>query len=248
MRGHALSRLRDGLLSLIYPSDCQLCGGPVDSLDDGVACRACWEDPRITLLFSPDRVCRLCGAPARSGDGPCGACTSLPFSAARSCGEYGGAIEASILFLKSEPHLCPRLRGIIEQTVLDHRERLGADLIIPVPLHPHRRRERGFNQADLIARVISGKVRLPVEEGAVIRTKNTERHRAGLDRLDRERSLSAAFRVAAPRLVKGREVLLVDDLFTTGSTLSAAAGALTDAGAARVKVFTIGRVVPRRSK
>lgn len=248
MRGHALSRLRDGLLSLIYPSDCQLCGGPVDSWDDGAVCRPCWEDPEVTLLFPPDQVCPLCGAPARPGGGSCGACASLPFSAARSCGAYGGALEASILFLKSEPHLCPRLRGIIEQTFQDHRERLGADLLVPVPLHPRRRKERGFNQADLIAGVVSRVARLPVEEGAVVRAKNTERHRAGLDRLDREKSMRAAFRVVAPRLVKGREVLLVDDLFTTGSTLSSAARALMDAGAARVKVFTIGRVVPRRSE
>jgi ComF family protein len=173
----------------------------------------------------------------------CGRCSALPFSTARSCGAYGGALEASILFLKSEPHLCPRLKRLLEDTFLDHRDLIGGDLLVPVPLHPLRQRARGFNQAALVAKAIAKRFRLPVEERIIVRTKNTERHRAGLDTADRERSLSEAFRVAAPRLVRGLDVVLVDDLYTTGSTAKAAAGALIDAGAARVSVFTIGRVV-----
>ena len=242
MRGHALSRLRDGLLSLVYPSDCHLCGGSVNSWNDGVACPDCWEDTEITRLFSPRRICSVCGAP-RSDNRTCGPCASLPFSVSRSCGAYAGALEASILFLKSEPHLCPRLRRIIEQTFADHRDQLGCSLLVPVPLHPQRLRERGFNQAALIANVISNRFSLPVEEEALIRTRNTERHRAGHDIADRVKSLAGGFRVTAPRLVKGMDVLLVDDLYTTGSTASAAARALLDAGASRVGVFTIGRVI-----
>lgn len=246
MRRRALSRLRDGLISLAYPTDCRVCGGSINSWNDGVACRACWEDPEVTPLFHPHQICPSCGAPADHR--PCGDCSSLPFSAARSCGAYAGALEASILFLKSEPHLCPRLRGIIERAYLESREQLGGDLLVPIPLHPARLRERGFNQAALIAGVISSMSRLPVEDGAIRRTKDTERHRAGLDLIDREKSLSGAFRIPAPRLVEGLEVLIVDDLYTTGSTAAAAARALIEAGATRAGVFTLGRVVPGRRK
>jgi ComF family protein len=248
VRGHALSRLRDGLLSLAYPTDCQVCGDSINSWDDGVACRACWEDPDVTPLFPLHQICPNCGAPARSGQRACGDCSSLPFSAARSCGAYAGALEASILFLKSEPHLCPRLRDIIGRTYADHREQLGGGLLVPIPLHPARLRERGFNQAALIAKVVSSKSHLPVEDGAIRRASNTERHRAGLDLVDREKSLSGAFHIPAPRLVGGMEILLVDDLYTTGSTVAAAARALTEAGATRVSVFTLGRVVPGQRK
>ncbi len=123
----ALSKTRDGLLSLAYPQQCRLCGNPVESWDDGVVCRECWEDPSITSLFLDRAACRKCGAPFETpSDAPahessnerlCGGCAHLPFSFARACGAYAGALEASILFLKSEPHICPRLRRILSENL-----------------------------------------------------------------------------------------------------------------------------------
>ena len=132
---------------------------------------------------------------------------------------------------------------MILRTFAEQQPVLAADVIVPVPLHRHRRRERGFNQAELIARVIARQTRLPLAPRLLTRAKPTERHRAGLDARDRARSVAGAFRVPHPRAVIGMTILLVDDLFTTGSTLSAAARALLDAGAQHVKVLTIARVV-----
>ena len=116
-------------------------------------------------------------------------------------------------------------------------------MIVPVPLHRRRRRERGFNQAERIARLIARESGSPLAANLLIRTKPTERHRAGLDAKDRARSVASAFQVPRPQAVSGLSVLLVDDLFTTGSTLSAAAESLLKAGASRISVMTIARVL-----
>ncbi|MEK6303994.1 MAG: phosphoribosyltransferase family protein [Acidobacteriota bacterium] len=256
----ALREPRDGILGLSYPAACRVCDGAIESWDDGVACAACWEDPAITEIIRGE-VCSKCGAPTRragfrasSSDEqaePCLAenesrtcrqCRSLPFSAARACGTYSGALEASILFLKSQPHLCRRLRELIRRTFLRHRAALESDLIIPVPLHRLRQRARGFNQAEIIARVVSRNFEMPLDDGSLLRVRSTERHRAGVDSIDRTESVEGAFEVARPRLIEGSSLLIVDDVMTTGSTISAMAGTLLEAGARRIAVLTVARV------
>jgi ComF family protein len=136
---------------------------------------------------------------------------------------------------------------LIHETCLAHREVLGGDLVLPVPLHPRRLRERGFNQAELIAARAAKALGLRMEPHALRRTKYTERHRAGWDAIGRSRSVERAFTVDRGGLVSGRKVLLVDDLFTTGSTVCSATRALLDAGAESVTVFTVARVSSRVS-
>jgi ComF family protein len=237
--------LRDGLISSVYPQSCRLCGLPVEFVEDGVACRACWLDPGVTHFFT-GAVCAQCGTPMPGANltdeaRTCGRCNRLPFSAARVCGAYQGALEASILFLKSQPHLCRRLRTSITETFATHQAALASDRIIPVPLHPRRERQRGFNQAKLIARLIAREFALTLDARSLVRVKYSEQHRAGLDAIDRARSMACAFRVARPGPVRGAAVLLVDDVLTSGSTLAAAATALLDAGASRVNVITIAK-------
>ena len=242
-----LTSLRDGVTALVYPAVCQVCGATIDRYDDGVACAECWEDPSVTPPFVGP-LCEKCGLPMAgrtAGDetSRCGLCDALPFTA-RACGAYAGALEASVRFLKTHPHLCRRLRRLLAATFAEQRAALAADVIVPVPLHRQRRRERGFNQAELIARVVARAGRLPVDARLLVRTKPTERHRAGLDAKDRARSVAKSFLVPRPRLAAGRAILLADDVFTTGSTLAAAAQTLLDAGAASVSVITVARVLP----
>lgn len=247
MTVRALQSLRDGLLSTLYPTDCFLCGGSVDSWDDGVVCSECWEDRSTTQLFLGEAVCAKCGAPvrppARRSERSCGSCRSVPFHRARACGPYTGALEASIIFLKSNPHLCPRLRDILTRAISESRDALASDLIIPVPLHGKRLKERGFNQASVIARAASRTLGLPIDTSSLARVKHTERHRAGMDAVDRARSVRKAFSVTRAEFVAGQDILLVDDLYTTGSTICAAAEALIDAGASKVNVLTLARVL-----
>lgn len=183
-------------------------------------------------------------APTRAGR-LCGRCSSAPFAAARACGVYSGALEASILFLKTAPHICPRLRAIIRRTFSEHHVALRSDVVMPVPLHRLRERQRGFNQAAIIAGLISRGFDLRFDDRSLTRIKPTERHRAGMDASDRAQSVERAFEVARPSLIEGASVLLVDDVFTTGSTICAAAQTLIEAGAQRVNVLTIARVGDR---
>jgi ComF family protein len=247
----ALRETRDGLLGLSYPSQCKVCGGAIESWDDGVACGRCWEDAAITEIITGP-VCSKCGTPkaptsvygqpCETNLRTCGGCGSLPFSAARACGIYSGALEASILFLKSHPHLCRRLRQLINRTFSQHRSALESDLVIPVPLHRSRERERGFNQAEIISRVISRSFDLPLDDGSLVRARSTERHRAGVDAVDRADSVEGAFKVVRPRLIRDASILIVDDVMTTGSTIRAVARTLLEYGALRVAVLTVARV------
>jgi len=116
---------------------------------------------------------------------------------------------------------------------------------MPVQLHRLREQQRGFNQAAIIARLVSRGFGLRFDDRSLKRIKPTERHRAGMDANDRAQSVERAFEVARPRLIDGASVLLVDDVYTTGSTICAASQALIDAGAQRVSVLTIARVGDR---
>ena len=250
----ALQSLRDGLLSLVYPQECRVCGGAVESWRDGVVCDACWQNPAITDLFLDRECCRKCGAvlpaiqtfeppPGRAdGERQCGRCHGLPIARARACGAYVGALAANVNFLKSQPHLCPRLRQVIAQALAAERKALESDLIVPVPLHADRRAERGFNQAEVLASFLASHLGRHLQADLLRRPKYTERHRAGLDAIDRARSVDGAFVVGDRDVLRGQTILLVDDLFTTGSTVGAAAETLLAAGAAEVRVFTIARV------
>jgi ComF family protein len=252
----ALRDIRDGLIGLAYPEQCRVCGGHVESWDDGVVCAECWDDSSVTKILNGP-LCSKCGVlvartavdlepPPQDADARlCGRCASLPFTSARACGVYAGALEASVLYLKVTPHICPRLRAIICKTFSDHRRALGGEVVIPVPLHHLRERQRGFNQAVLIAKLISREFSLAVDHRSLLRTQPTERHRAGMDATDRARSVERAFEVMRPRLIEGASVLLVDDVYTTGSTICAATQSLIEAGAQQVTVLTIARVLDR---
>lgn len=253
MLQQAFRTVRDGMLGLAYPEECRICGGAVESWDDGVACAKCWDDTNVTKhIHKP--VCAKCGAPMSrpfaaepdshpmTGFRLCGLCSALPFAAARACGIYSGALEASVLFLKVNPHICSRLRSLIVRTFSEHREALASEVVMPVPLHRLREKQRGFNQAAIVARAISKGFNLPVDDHSLVRTLATERHRAGLDATDRAKSVERAFAVSGLRPINGSKVLLVDDVYTTGSTICAAARALLEAGAQHVNVLTIARV------
>src|SRR5713101_3673042 len=134
------STLYDSALALVYPQACAVCGGSVESRHDGVACAACWK---ATHLFDEDdTVCWKCGAFTRARVTAdrrqsirCAQCDDDSFTAARACGFYEGALRASVLELKREPHVAARLaRLMFAAQQLDPLN--SVKLIVPVPLHP----------------------------------------------------------------------------------------------------------------
>ena len=242
----AFDLLCDAALSLVYPQACAVCGSEcVESRADAPACSKCW---RATRVFKGDEtLCWKCGAPAlaavpegkRSGV-RCRRCDEWAFDAARACGLYEGALRASVLKLKREPFVHARLARLLAEATA-RGPVSSATLAVPVPLHAERERERGFNQAALLARTLAKRAGLRVDEWSLARVAHGGRHRAGMDARARRETVEEAFAVTRPRLIEGERVLLVDDVFTTGATASACASVLLAAGASEVFVLTAAR-------
>lgn len=237
----------NALLSIVYPQACSLCGGSVEDRCFGIACEQCWSKTRI--FTNTEIICWKCGAlssgtivPEKRDQVRCRRCDADMFTAARACGAYEGALRALVLNLKRGPYVSQRLISLLVQT--QQRAPLDkATRVIPVPLHPDREKARGFNQAAVVGRALAGAVHLPFDEVSLVRTVPSERHRAGMDARGRRETVAEAFSVRYPRLIEDERVLVVDDVFTTGATVSACAAALMAAGAKEVFVLTIARPV-----
>jgi len=237
----------DSLLALVYPQVCAICAGSVESRALGAVCERCWQD---TQVFSGAEIlCWKCGLPSigtvpdeKREEVRCRRCDHDAFTAARACGFYEGALRASVLLLKREPFVSRKLGELLLKSQQQY-PLSEATRIVPVPLHPERQKARGFNQAALIGRELSRIASLPLDEISLVRTQHTNRHRAGMDAKDRRATVADAFRVTYPALIVGERILLVDDVFTTGATVSSCAQTLVDAGAAEVFVLTIARPI-----
>jgi ComF family protein len=242
---HAAQVFYDAVLTLAYPQICTICGRSVEQRKFGVACEACWNTARI--FKGTETICWKCGvlspgevAPELRAEVRCRSCDSHSFAVARAVGLYEGALRESMLLLKRQPYLSQHLQTLLVSTAT--RDPLHTSTrIIPVPLHAKRLKARGFNQAAIIAQALSKSLRLPLDEVSLLRPSAAEKYRAGLDAKGRRDTVAGAFEVAHPRLVEDEDILLVDDVFTTGATVSACAEVLVAAGARNVFVLTLAR-------
>ena len=187
------------------------------------------------------QACRICGdSVERHRFGvACEACwagTQI-LTDKSAIGWYEGALRETVLLLKREPYLP---RHVVE-LLIEACKSLSVTRIVPVPLHEERLRSRGFNQAAVIGREISRALRLPLDEISLVRVSSTDKHRTGLDAKGRWESVAKAFAVRYPRLIQGEDILLVDDVFTTGATVSGCQTALVDSGAKSVSIITLAQ-------
>jgi len=239
-----IAAFRNSLFSLVYPQECRVCSAIVEDHSDGNACRECWTSTRI--FNGSEMLCNKCGAFFGDKAAPvavyCHQCDDHHYSKAVALGIYEKAFAAAIISLKTVPSLPSRLRSIIRSSGT-LRSLNEVDTIIPIPLSRLRRRERGFNQADIIAEAISRTLRFPIDQYSLSRKLHTPMHRVGMDKKARELTVKNAFHVARPKLIEGRNILLVDDVFTSGATASACAKILKKHGAVEVTVFTLARAV-----
>lgn len=176
----------------------------------------------------------------------CGECLlgHYRFDAARSAALYEGPVRRGILQLKfgGRLHWAPAL-GRLAASRPETRALLErSDAVFPVPMHLRRVRRRGFNQAALIARFAARSCNRPLKVGVLIRSRHTQ-PQTRLSRRERLRNVRGAFVVVDKEAVRGKAVLLIDDVFTTGTTLSECADALKNAGAVWVGAVTVARVV-----
>lgn len=238
------SHLTDPISSLLYPQYCGACGQLVERIADGAACRACWASTKV--FGENDILCGKCGTflaeSPHEAAGTCGQCDLQHFDLARAAGVYERALSASVLHLKRVPNVA----RTVSDSLIGAFERLELSketLVVPVPLSKRRTLERGFNQAELLASAIAMRSGRRTDAHSLVRTKDTPMHRAAMDRKAREATVKNIFSVVRPGLIDGRDVLLVDDLMTSGSTVSQCAKALKKNGAGRVVVLTLARAV-----
>ena len=238
-----LTHLSDALLTVAYPQACLVCGSSVEQRRFGIACRACWNATQI--FTGAETICWKCGvlspghvSEAEREEVRCRRCDSHAFTAARAVGSYEGALRESVLLLKRRPYLSSYLCDLVVTTAKFFPE---TSKIVPVPLHYERLRERQFNQARIIAGVVAKALRLPLDEVSLVRERGSEKYRAGLDPKGRRDTVAGAFQVRHPRLVAAENVLLVDDVFTTGATVNSCSEVLLAAGARQVSVLTVAR-------
>jgi ComF family protein len=247
------------LFAVVFPTQCSICSGEVASASGLGVCRDCWSRVEAWEGIS----CERCGLPIvseRAADGAhvlCGACRASDpsFDLARTFGIYRGNLRLLILQLKfhRRERLSRRLGALLAHAwaKLDGFVDGEPPLMVPVPLFRLRERERGFNQARLLAeglkrsleRSLAGK-RMRIDPGLLVRTRATL-PQAGLKLQARKQNVRGAFAVVKPRIVEGRQIVLIDDVMTTGATLAACATVLKKQGAARVYALAMARATPQ---
>ena len=245
------------LLAALFPSDCRFCQASLFSISRLPVCSSCIESIQPILMSR----CTVCGdvlgrADAEFGDACCPECSSEapPYERAVNFGSYTGALRQLVHLLKYErvraaapllgrytAQACLQLEGDVDVAEL---------LMIPVPAHKIRMRSRGFNQAELIARAAQHGIeeaigrKLTLELTALLRVRFVE-SQVALTSEERRQQIRGAFKVTARERVKGREILLVDDVLTTGATAAECARELRQAGATKVWVVTPARALSR---
>ena len=215
-----------------------------ESLQGGVACINCWNISETEHVNFD--LCEKCEAflprlGLSSQARPCEHCKNLSFSAARSCGSYKGAFREAILRLKASPQMPARLLDNLAEAFHRMPNSEQISIIIPVPLHRERFESRGFNQAAVIAEALSKVLGIRTQSNCVIRQKATERHRAGMDSEKRSQLIKGAFAVRASKIIQSKDILLIDDVMTSGSTANELTKTLLNAGATSVSLLTIAR-------
>lgn len=243
-----LSSFTVAALDLVFPALCPVCEATLGAGRRDPLCGTCW----VAIARLEPAWCDRCGAASlASGAGrppaaaglPCAACvtTPPPYDYARSAALYEGPLREAIHAFKFSRRRA--LAGPLGDLVT---EQCGAalpadiDALVPVPLSRERERERGFNQAKLLAERVGRRLRIPVRAGWLTRIRST-RPQSDLPAAERRTNVRDAFR--GSERVTDRHVLVVDDVLTTGATLEACARTLRAAGARRIGVLTVARVV-----
>jgi ComF family protein len=247
----------EALVSVLFPGDCRLCERLLTRASRIPICDECLASFRPLSL----NICEVCGQPLESlapqtpsGQGPtrsepgriCGVCQlrTYAFDRARSYALYETGLIRAIVLLKFE-RIEPLGEWFAERLLeLVRREDfLYADVVVPVPLHRERQRERGYNQVDLIAKPLARKLSLAYGPFLVRRKPRPDQHI--LTVRERWESARGAFATENPGQVDNLRVLLLDDVLTTGATLDACAKVLREAGAKSVIGLTVARAARR---
>ena len=231
-------------VDLCFPTHCQICFAPLCSRDDTLHIQICGNClPEIKIADRP--FCSICGRTfnkAAGGDHYCGFCLTNKhhFKKVRSLVIYQTPLAGLLQSFKYQGNTAPL--ALFKYLKEQYFKELGLDtpsLIIPVPLHRRRLRQRGFNQALVLARAFFPDCKASIDSASLIRVRHTA-PQTGLSGKARRKNIHGAFKVIGNRCC-GETILLIDDVFTTGTTVDECAKVLTKAGADKVQVLTLAR-------
>jgi ComF family protein len=233
--------LLDPLLATLFPTSCAACGVSLSRPTRGPLCDECWD----ALPRHRGPICG-CGLPLPEGvAGPCGRCRRAlsPLTRGYSLGPYQGSLRLLLHELKyrGRRRIASRLAELIWADPAARPFLQPGAVIVPVPLHPRRLAERGFNQSELLAAALAKRAGFSLRARVLVRRKDTP-PQTGLSAAQRRRNVAGAFAVRERPCVHQGSVVLVDDVLTTGATARACADALLAAGAASVDMVTVARV------
>ncbi len=230
------------LADWLYPRVCPGC----DQVSDRPGRHLCWACFSRMELHT-ESLCTVCGAPVEGRPAHAFVCSVCQharpaFDKTRAAGRFHGALRdqvhqfkyAHALWLKHD------LTDLLHGCLLAHFSPAAVDVVVPVPLHPVRLRERSYNQAAVLAQALARRIDRRFDGRSLVRVRKTD-SQTRLDAAHRRMNILGAFDVARPEWVTGRCVLLVDDVMTTGATLNECARALKKAGARTVWGLTVGR-------
>jgi len=241
----SLKRLIKDVGDVIFPPQCLACAERVDLSPSQLFCVSCW----MKVKFIEGSLCTVCGLPflnSAAKSHVCGSCLEKKpfFALARGVVSFETVIMEVVHKFKygRDLSLGEALGSLFAEFSFSDMTFSDYKMIIPVPLHKQKLRERGFNQALLLAKKIGKKYSLPVNFSLLKRHKFTLTQ-TGLNRREREENIKGAFSVVDRKAVVGESLILIDDVFTTGATVNECARTLLKAGARKVAVLTLARVV-----
>lgn len=239
-----LQKLATGFIELLYPPRCHVCGGGLPSAREGAICSVCMG--QVSFIRSP--LCPRCGKQmsrvAGVQDHHCGECLKMapPFDSARSLVHYKPPVKALLHRLKYRGDTTvARPLAMLMKNNAQIWHSPHCDYIIPVPLFVARLRGRGLNQAQVLAALAFPAQKEKIATNLLVRVKNTT-SQTGLNGVERRKNLRGAFAVRVAAQLRNRHLWLVDDVFTTGTTVAECARTLKKAGASSVHVWTFARV------
>ncbi len=223
------------------PPRCPGCGEIV--IDPHRFCLSCWQ----SLDFLDASGCNACGLPVGDVDLTCGACLAKPPIHDGVFASVGYGIVARNTILKFKYGGKIGLAHVLAQGLLRHVPQEPEAILVPVPLYRWRLWHRGFNQSAIVAKLLAKSTANPCALDVLTRHRKTP-PLGTLNPQQREKAVSGAFSISAKQqgLIKGRDVLLVDDVYTTGATANACAKELKRAGAKSVKLLCWARVIPEK--